>query len=307
MPWPYRSTAMADHAPARDRCRCTPHRFIAFTLLLASLGLGGCAHLGEQFQAQPLPPGAPTVEAILGDLAANDEAIASFVATGSFTLKSPRIDTVYRLTESRIVYQRPASLHVLGRKYGRAGLRLASVGQAFLLEFPTEKSFYFRPEGEHFDSVDFSVSPVDIAREAFLPEVWSELTPRQVHLLSYDPAQQRAVLSISTEGRRSHPYRRVVVRGAPWIVEISELYNQDGQLLATTAKQGYHELDGFRFPAEVALTFPGEEAYMSFAMRKIELNAPADPALFAIESRVNALLQDGYRALTPEDFEEMTW
>ncbi len=300
MPWSFRPPARLGRACTRPLCGLG----CALALLAT---LPGCVHLGEQFQPQPLPPGAPAVADILRDLAANDEGIGSFLATGAFTLKSPRIDTVYRLSESRIVYERPDRLHVLGRKYGRAGLRLASVGSGFLLEFPTEKTFYFRPEGEHFDSVDFSVSPVDIAREAFLPEVWSQLEPRQVQLLSYDAAEQRAVLSISGAGRRGQPYRRVVVRGAPWIVETSELYDTGGRLLAVTEKSGYHALEGFRFPAEVSLTFPGEEAFMTFSMRRIELNTPADPALFAVDERTRALLDDGYRAIEPEEFEDMTW
>lgn len=300
MPSPPRSFSWVDRVSSRSL------PWLGYALL-PLFAMSGCVHLGEQFQPQPLPAGAPTVQAILQDLAANDEGIASFLATGAFTLKSPRIDTVYRLSESRIVYQRPDRLHVLGRKYGRAGLRLASVGSAFLLEFPTEKTFYFRPEGEHFESVDFSVSPVDIAREAFLPEVWSQLEPRQVQLLSYDAAEQRAVLSISGAGRRGQPYRRVVVRGAPWIVETSELYDSGGRMLALTEKSGYHALDGFRFPAEVSLTFPGEEAFMTFSMRRIELNTPADPALFAVDARADVLLSDGYRAIEPEEFEDMTW
>lgn len=275
--------------------------------LLALLLLGGCVRLGDAFQPGDLPEGAPDTAAILADLAANDEAIGTFLATGVFTLKSPRVDAVHRLTESRIVYERPDRLHVLGRKYGRAGLRLSSAGQAFLLEFPTERAFYFRPEGERLDSVSFNVSPVDIAREAFLPELWSTLDPRQVRLLAYDPARGTAAISIASGGPRARPHRRVELRGAPWIVTRSELYDRSGRLIAITEKGDYRELDGFRFPARVDLAFPGEAAHIGFAMRRITLNEAADPALFDVAGRAAQLRADGHRELDPEDFEELTW
>lgn len=274
---------------------------------LLALLLGGCVRLGDAFEPQPLPPGAPEAAEILADLARNDEAIESFLATGVFTLKSPRIDAVYRLTESRIVYERPDRLHVLGRKYGRAGLRLSSAGSGFLLELPTERAYYHRPEGERFESVSFNVSPVDIAREAFLPELWSEIGPGQARVLAYDPAQGTAVLSVSSGGARSRPHRRVEVRGAPWVVERSTLYDRAGAVVAETVKSEYREMEGFRFPAHVALTFPGESAYMTFAMRRITLNAGGEPGLFDVDARVGVLRADGYRELTPDDFEELTW
>jgi hypothetical protein len=280
-------------------------RLIACAALLVLAA--GCVRLGERFEPQALPAGAPDPAEILADLARNDEAIRHFTATGVFTLKSPKIDAVHRLTESRIVFEGPDRLHVLGRKYGRAGLRLASVGPAFLLELPTERAFYFRPEGESFESVGFNVSPVDIAREAFLPERWSALAPGQVRLLRFYPATGRAVISVASRAGRGRPHRLVEVQGAPWIVLRSELYDRDGTLLSVTEKSEYRDLDGYRFPARVALTFPAESAYMTFAMRRIDLSAPADAALFDVAGRVAALRAAGERELQSEDFEELTW
>ena len=44
---------------------------------------------------------------------------------------------------------------------GSTVVRLTAVGSEFLMEFPTEKEYYYRFEGEQVAAVEFSVSPVD--------------------------------------------------------------------------------------------------------------------------------------------------
>lgn len=239
------------------------------------------------------------METILADLAANDAAIHNFKAAGSFTLKSPELAATQLLRESSIQFRRPGGLYVVGRKYATAVFRLTCTGPAFLIEFPTEKQYYFSPKGEHVEGISKTVSPSDIAQEMLLPEAWTELSARQVRLLEFNEAKQTAVLEIRTGALRKRPHRRLGVEGVPWVIRRSELYDKFGNLLAVTTKDNYHELDGIRFPAEVECVFPSQDALMRFDMRKIFLNTDLDDALFRIEEHAAELRDKGYEKLEP--------
>jgi hypothetical protein len=255
---------------------------LAFALCLF---LAACARLGERLQPGVVPAGAPKVETILADLAANDSAVRNFKATGAFTLRSPDLAAVKTFKEGLIAFRRPADLCVIGRKYlGAAVFRLTCVGSEFLIEFPaSHEEPYYRLEGEHFQSVPFSVSPSDIAREMFLPESWSELKPREVTLTGYDTAAQRATLAI---GPKRSPRRRIeVLRLSAWVVVRSERLDPDGNVLAIATKDDYHDIESVHFPAYVDAQFPGEETRMTFEMRKVWPNTELDNSLFDIKAR----------------------
>jgi len=255
-----------------------------FIFLLCGALVSGCAHLGERVERLPLPEGAPSERDILADLAANDSAIANFKATGAFTLESPDLTAVKRFKDGSITFRRPADLCVVGRKYlGAAVFRLTCVGNEFLIEFPaTREEPYYRLEGERFDSVPFSVSPSDIAREMFLPEPWAQLKMREVHVTSYEPDTQTATLEI---GPKRSPRRRLVVSGPPWVVLRGERLGPDGETLAVTTKEDYRVVDGIRIPARIDAWFPGEKTRMTFDMRAITPNVALDNSLFDIRAR----------------------
>ncbi len=262
--------------------------------------LAGCTRLGTNLQHQALPPGTPPVETILSSLAANDAAIHNFKAAGAFTLKSPELAATQLLRESSIQFRRPNDLYVVGRKYATTVFRLTCIGPAFLIEFPTEKQYYFSPKGEHIEGISKTVSPSDIAQEMLLPEDWTELSARHVRILEYNETKQTAVLEIRTGALRKRPHRRLLVEGVPWVIRRSELFDKSGNILAVTNKDDYHEMDGIRFPAKVECTFPGQEAFMRFDMRKVFLNTELDDASFRIEAHAAELRDKGYQKMEPQ-------
>ena len=270
-------------------------RFPRCGLLLPAICLcvAGCTRIGVRVERAPLPPGAPTAEAILTSLAENEAAIRSFTATGKVIVQIPELESTQLLHGSTVYYRSPTDLHVVGRKHGKTVVRLTCVGPAFLLEVPTEKSYYYRPAGERFDTV----SSVDIARETFRPEHWRGLPPRRVRMLAYDEGAQTATLEILSKGLHKRPHRRLVVSGAPWVVLENQLLDEDGHVVAFTTKAEYHQQGDIRYPREVFSAFPGENAQLRFTIRTITLNEALDEGFFRLEDRVRALQDKGYTVL----------
>ena len=259
-------------------------------VLAVMLAVAGCARLGERLEQQQLPPGAPDVRTILDSLAKNEEAMKGFRATGTVILQSPELESTQISRESSIVYRQPLDLYVVGRKYGTRFVELTCSGPAFLIQFPTERQFYFRPEGENFATV----SSADMAKEMFQPESWKNIATKRVRMLSYDASSSTASLLILSEGRAGRPRRQVVVQGLPWVVLENHLFDSSGREIAVTTKGDYYERDGVRFPKRVESVFPEEQARMSFTMRKIELNPTVDAKLFDVEGTVKELRRRGF-------------
>ncbi|HOZ46882.1 MAG TPA: hypothetical protein PLO37_00540 [Candidatus Hydrogenedentes bacterium] len=273
---------------------CTPRaRVAAPAILLLCVCCTGCVRLGHELTQGPLPEGAPSPEEILTDLAANDQAIERFSATGAFTLVSPERPGTDRFRQSQILFRKPADLHIVGRgPLLTTVFRLTCVGEEFLIEFPTEKEYYYQLEGEQFESVPFSVSPSDVAREMFLPEDWAALPIRRAQLGSFDSATGAVTLDILEPGfPRAWVKRRLTLTGTPWIVTRSERFDRKGRVLAVVSKSDYRELDGIRFPARVSAEFPGEQTQMDFDMRRIEINGPLDDDTFHVQALKTRLMQ----------------
>lgn len=274
---------------------CLAAAALAYPVLLC-----GCVTApGDPFAYTALPAGAPSAGEVLADLAEADGTIAGFQATGKFILKTPELDTVYLLPSSSISFRRPADLHVTGRKYAATVLRLTCVGKRFLIELPTEKEFYHNTQGEAFESMDRRVSPAEVVREMFLPEDWSSISPDHARVVEYNANRSEATLVLYTKGSRPVPYRRLVVRGVPWVVVESTLLGEKGGAIAQTRKSEYHELDGARFPTLVETVFPGESAEMRFDMRRFEINVPSDDALFDMDARLTELNRRGHQQVVP--------
>ena len=273
-------------------------------IVIVCLSLGACTRLGGHMERRALPSGAPAVETILADLAANDKATRNFRATGTFVLKSPDLASTQLLRESSIQFRPPSSLYVVGRKYASTVFRLTTAGEKFLIEMPTEKQYCYSSKGERIKGVSVDVSPSAIAKELFLPEEWTELSLKHVSITDYDPARQTATLEIATTGIRKRPHRRVMVEGTPWIVRRSELLDRDGSVLAVTTKDEYHEMDGIRFPTKVESTFPGQDALMRFEMRKVFLNTQLDEAAFDIDTHLRDVQDKGYERIEPHTEKE---
>jgi hypothetical protein len=213
-----------------------------------------------------------------------------FRAAGTVILQSPELESTQISRESTIIYRQPLDLYVIGRKYGTRFVELTCAGPAFLIQFPTERQFYYRPLGERFETV----SSADMAREMFQPESWRELSPKQVRILSYNAAAQTAAMLILDTQKGNLPRRQLLVQGTPWVVLENHLLDRSGREIAVTTKSDYYERDGVRFPRKVESVFPGEQARMSFTMRKIDLNPVAESGIFDVEGTVRALRGRGF-------------
>ncbi len=263
----------------------------ALAVLALFISFSGCARLGDPLQHGMLPAGAPKVKDILKSLSENEARLAGFRATGTVVLQSPELEATQISRESSIAYRQPLDLHVVGRKYGTRFVELTCSGKAFLLQFPTEKQFYYRPEGERLNTV----SSAEMAREMFQPEPWRDLPPSQVRILGYDPESQTVEMEVLDRPGDGVARRRLKVQGTPWVVLENRLLDPFGRELAVTVKGDYYERDGIRFPGKVASVFPGEQAQMSFNMRRIDINPVLDGDIFNLEANVAALNRRGFR------------
>lgn len=266
----------------------------AVAALLCAATLAGCGTLGTRIERTRIDPGAPTVREVVQDLAANEAAVKSFRAAGSFTLESPEFDSIKKFRGGRILFRRPTDLYVQGnhRITNITLFRLTSSGEEFVMVFPTEKeqSFY-QIEGEQFEDVPFTVSPADVALEMFLPEQWGELGRRDVRLVEYSAETGEAMLEV---GPRRAPRRRVWAArvgqlNPRWVVVRNVRLTDEGRVLAHTESTDYHELEGVSFPAVVDAWFPTEETRMRFEMRNIRLNVDLPDEEFDVQARAAEL------------------
>ncbi len=265
-------------------------RLAALVTAAVSILAAGCVSLGDRLEQQPLPAGAPGPAEILDSLAQNEQGLKGFRASGTVVLQSPELESTQISRESTIIYRQPLDLHVIGRKYGTRFVELTCTGPAFLIQFPTERQFYYRPQGERFETV----SSADMAREMFQPESWRSLSPKNVRILSYDPATRTASMLILDSHKGNRPRRQLLVQGTPWVVLENHLLDPSGREIAVTTKSDYYERDGVRFPKKVESVFPGEQAQMSFTMRKIDLNPEMDGKVFDVEGTVKDLRKRGF-------------
>ncbi len=275
--------------------RAKKARFASTTYLLLGAALvAGCAGTQERLQRAGSAHSTVRTEDILSDLASNDEAIRNFRAAATFTLESPDLKAVQKFRSARIRFRRPSDLFVSGhhRVTNLPVFKLWSVGHQFLLEFPLKKrDNYYSFEGARVESVPFPVSPSEIVREMFLPEDWSALPNREVHLVERESDGEAIRIEI---GPRSRPRRLLSVtlygtEDPAWVIVRNERVNDLGQTIAVTTMGEYILLDGIRFPTRLKTVFPIEETRMLLELRKPRVNADIDDSIFDIESRAREL------------------
>lgn len=256
--------------------------------VLAVSAVGCRTTPGTPWEQRALPPGTPALEEIVAGLAANEKALDTFRGACSFTLESPELAATQYLQKSSVYFRRPADLQVVGRKYGSTVVRLTCVGSEFLIEFPTEKEYYYRFEGEQVSEAEFSVSPSDIAREMFLAEDWSQLPVERLRLVSYDPDKQQGGIVVLEPGG-STVRRRVIVQGAPWVVIANERLNSRGEVISSTTSGDYRDVAGVYLPAWVESVFPQAATRMRLDFRALVPNEPLPDTHFDIAARAAEL------------------
>ena len=260
-----------------------PHLWLGGVLILF-LAVTGCqTPVGTPWQQETLPEGAPSPASILADLAHSEAALQCFRGTGSFVVETPELASAQALHQSSVYFRRPADLHVIGRKYSKTVVRLTCVGDEFLFEFPTEKEYYYRLDGEFFASAEMLVSPIDIVREMFLPEAWSVMRPARLRVTAYQPDAQTAEVAVLGEDEKTI-LRRLSVAGPPWVIVKNERLGEQGATVAVTTSSEYREVGGLFLPMKIDAVFPSESTRMMLDFRKLVPNDPIDDALFDIDA-----------------------
>ncbi len=251
----------------------------------------GCARLGDRLEPLPLPPGAPHVTSILDSIAENEAALISFQATGTAIIQVPEVEATQISRESVLHFRYPDNLYVIGRRYGTRIIELVYADDAFLLEFPTRREYCLRLAVEEFATL----SSADIVREMFTPEPWAALSEDLTRITDYDETTQTAAIEIWTRDPRLRLRRILLAQGAPWVILESQLLDRHGAVIAHTVKRDYHEQEGIRYPTEIESTLPGEDAWMRFIMRRVNVNAPVEDAVFDVLDRAQTLEQRGFQ------------
>lgn len=271
----------------------TLRQFSPLTICLALCLLVGCARKGDRvdFKGSGVTP--PEIATILADLAQNDATMRSMKAKGVFKLSSPKLENPKKF-RGRLLFERPDRLYVEGSKLGGAIVvfKLVCVGSEFLMEFPSDQDQnFYAINGSEFDTVAFSVSPVDIVHEMFLPEAWAKVKKRSVHLIAYNEQENRVTLELRQRGRvrRVVELQQVQAESPQWVITRHVRYDTDGRALAITELTRYSLIEGALFPEGVDAFFPTEDTRMTFSLKDIRLNTTMAPATFDIQARAQAL------------------
>ncbi|OQB34119.1 MAG: hypothetical protein BWY07_00369 [Candidatus Hydrogenedentes bacterium ADurb.Bin170] len=266
---------------------CKPSALLWLLPAVLLVSLTGCVHLGTPFEPVELPAGAPSVRDVLASLTENEARLHNFKATGTIMVKLPEMEGIQVSRESVVSFAAPDSLYVLGRRYGTRILNLIYDKDSFLIEFPTRREYYYRPSEESLGSV----TTADIVREMFQPEDWKQLNPRLIQMTAYDEEKQTATLVLwEGSGVALRHKRTLKLQGAPWVVLENILYNESGVPVARTNKSHYYNNNDLHYPTQIECTFPQEDVWMRFIMRKVETNCEIDPALFDIPAKLSDLI-----------------
>ncbi|NUM53034.1 MAG: hypothetical protein HUU46_05265 [Candidatus Hydrogenedentes bacterium] len=236
----------------------------------------GCATTGKArpVEALTLPPGAPSLDEIVADLRANDEALTDFRAAASFTLTSPRLESVQSFRSGTVAYRKPADLYIVGKKnMGVVVFELISRGPEFLIDFKSvqdvDDRYYCSFEADDLANVPFPVAPADIAHEMFSPIDWTKTKDKDIRLTAFDEAAGQATLDVALDGGL---VRQIVVQGEPWRIVHNTLTDATGTTLSDTTMDNYQDVDGVRIPTALEARFPVEETHVTFELRNVRAN-----------------------------------
>ncbi len=265
-------------------------------LLILILPVAGCVHTRHGAPDAALPPGAPQIESVLQDLQASNRHFANLASNGEIRMRLPGEAGIQRFTQGRLHFVEPAQFFAQGRK--GAVVRIYCEGGRFLLELPSEKTFYHGAEGDHFEDIALDIAPSQIFRELFLIGLMDDVAPDRIVLESYDTGTAQAVLAVYGEGRRRKVERRLVVAQLPegWCVLESQLFDDQESLIGRTTCEAYQRLGGIVLPTRSTVTFPAYEAEMSFYMSppSVKVNQTVPPAMESFDAKRAELLAAGF-------------
>ena len=237
------------------------------------------------------PPTVPVfeegdVERAIAALATRQNSLQNFKARVKFTVESPDLERRQGF-RGKIAVEMPDKLRLVSSgAFGRKLFDLISVGKSFLLYFPSERKVFFEKEGLEVESLPFSVSPSDIARELFLPEDWGLIDLDDVRLVTANG--KLMPLDIYSGDRLK---RQVWIRQPDWLLVRDELYGEDGALRAVTVLERYRQVRGIWLPTYLEAHYPMRQTRMVMRLSDIEVNTRLNPRLFVFPEKLLALAQ----------------
>lgn len=272
-------------------------------LLILILPISGCVHSRRHAPDAVVPLNAPEVSTIVQSLTGTDRSLQNLESNGTIRMQLPGEAGTQRFETGRIQFQAPAQFLAQGRKLSVV-VRVYSNDEAFLLELPSENTFYFGREGDHFEDIALDIAPSRIFRELFLIGLLDGIDAERVTMESFDASKNQAVLAVHGEGRRRKLVRRLIVENTSegWTVVESQVFDAAGVLIGQTHCEDYVRLAGVLLPSRVTASFPQHEAEMSFFMRAntAKVNQEKPLALDDIAAKRIELLEKGFREVRGE-------
>jgi outer membrane lipoprotein-sorting protein len=224
------------------------------------------------------------VEQAINALGTRQDALKNFKARVKFTIESPDLKRSQRFS-GNIAVEMPDKLRLVSTgPFGRKLFDLISVEKSFLLHLPSEQKVFFEKEGVEVESLPFSVSPSDIARELFVPEDWGSTDLDDVRLMSQ--RGRRMSLEMCPDGRVE---RELLVQPPKWLLVRNELYAEDGALRAVTVLGRYRQLEGIWLPTHLEAHYPLRDTRLVMRISKVEVNTQLNPKLFVFPKRLLAI------------------
>ncbi|GEM_PF-1095213 len=276
------------------------HVKLSLSLVVILVIGSSCARWGKPLELRLANGETTTLNEIINDLKDNDTKIRTLKGRGTFTLKTPQIDTIYQLHQSDIEFYYPDYLRAVGRKYTAVVLKLTCYKDEFLIELPTEKNYYYSKGGEFFEHSDTEVTPLDIFREMLFSGNWEKIKPQQIEISPIATAEQNQTVEIKIYSDTTHKFlqRKIIVQGKPWVILETERYSPSGALIAKTKRDNYRvSEDGVKFPSIIHCEFPQENAFMTIKLNKCSFNEPVKPYTTQLKKLIYQLEREKYTPL----------
>lgn len=239
----------------------------------------GCATFSRPRRIPEVtPPDADDalIEEILRTFAERDAALHNFKTKVRFKLESPDLEKAESLPGS-MAFERPDKLRLQAHRtiLGIDAFDLISRGKEFYLSVPREKKVFYEKEGVAVEGMPFSVSPVDIVRELFVPEEWASVPAARVRILSR--SADETTMGVYYNFRLK---RKMVVTLDRYSIVRSERYGDDGSLLAVSELDRYEERDGQWLPMRLSISYPRDATSLTLTLDNLAANRDLNPQMF---------------------------
>jgi len=247
---------------------------IRVCVVIAASCLSACVMLRPS-REQKLPwTHRALVHGFIENVARREASVDCIQARTKFTLDSP--DLARRVSiRGFVAFAHPDKLRVQGHAaLGIDAFDLISIGKTFVLDIPSEEKVFYAVDGMDIESVPFTVSPGDIARELFRPIDWEAVDADDLRVARKSP--EEAVFEYRLDGLT----HRIAV-DSRWLVTRRDRYD-DGQLTCTALLSNYTNVAGTPFARRVELLYPPEQTRLEMRLSRIRLNRELSADMFRL-------------------------